>query len=63
MYGKGPSYLSVQVVSPPSDKLVKVSVHELEHQRQPTGGLVIQHLFQGNDVLVGTKSSQRLDLA
>ena len=39
------AYLPIKIVPPPSDELVEVGVHELEHQRQPAGGLVIQNFL------------------
>ena len=49
-------------MSPAPDELVKVSVHELKYERKPAGGLVVEHLLQGDDVLVGAQPSQRLNL-
>ncbi len=46
-----------------SYEFVEVCVHELEDQGQAASGLVVQHLFKGDHVLVRGQPPQRLDLA
>ena len=45
------------------DRLVQVHLHDLEDQGQSAGGFVVEHLDEGNDVVVGGKSLQRFDLS
>jgi hypothetical protein len=45
--------LRVEVVPTASDELVKVGVHQLEHECQTTSRLVVQDLLEGDDVVVG----------
>ena len=52
-----------QVVPPPADQLVDVHVHQLEDEREPARGLVVEHLAELDHARVRRQPPQRLDLA
>ena len=39
-----------KIVTPTADELVDIHLHQLEHQRQPSSGLIVQDLDQLDDV-------------
>lgn len=39
-----------EVVSPATDELVDVHLHQLEHERQPPGRLIVEDLDELDDV-------------
>mmetsp|Transcript_103958 Transcript_103958/g.238005 ORF Transcript_103958/g.238005 Transcript_103958/m.238005 type:complete len:242 (-) Transcript_103958:19-744(-) len=51
-----------KIMPSPPDALVHVHVHQLKHQGQSAGGLVVQHLVQLDDVGVRRQPPQGLDL-
>ena len=55
--------LLLQVLPPPTDELIDVHIHQLEDQRQPARGLIIQDLAQLDHPRVGRQPAQRLDLS
>jgi uncharacterized protein (DUF39 family) len=45
------------------DGLVQVHFHDLEDQSEAAGGFVVEDLDEGDDVVVGGESLERLDLS
>ena len=56
-------FLFWQVVSSTFDCVVEIHVHKFEHQGETTGGLIVKHFVELDDLGVGGKSSKSLNLS
>jgi len=52
-----------QVVSSPLDGFIHVIVHQLKYQGEPPCGFIVENFMQSDDIWVGRKPFQSLDLS